>query len=737
MGAFFFCHMMSDEVPDFLQGDLLGLENSSKQHEEGNSGLHSNAPGADRIFGGFQSKNLSIFSSPFYSSNSPDNNNPNIHTPIDTTQGEFTNFTNNLPPNAHIYDQSPHESSGISIWSDINSGFSNMNLGPNRESNEQEQSDNHKQSDFFNRPAQPTGRFPVSTQRTEIPYNPMVWNGDIYSSGSPLFSDAAPQFSNIYAPHHDQIGSMGHGLESPIRSGQREGSSQRDDFRGIGSGVRSQMTGMRAPIQNGSMFPMYQSHGVMMQPQPIPGQQRVMIPDFTGPTAGRGPIHPPGSPGHQRSASVDTYTESELFGGNMGAEVPTSGGFRHKRNPSATSADIIRDQTTKQISGCRYYANGYCSRGDRCNYDHILPTPNDDKNVARGALPQGRGRRPRGAAPVINDEKTMESRYQSLDQVVGQVYSMCKDQHGCRFLQKKLEEKDNNFEAVNLIFDEVYDHMVELMTDPFGNYLCQKLIEHCDEHQQLIIVQKVAPKLVEISKNMHGTRAVQKMIECLRTPAQIQLVVNALSSSVVELIQDLNGNHVIQRCLHRLSCHDKQFIYDAVAEHAIEVSTHRHGCCVMQRCIDSASNEQKLQLVGQISKNALSLVKDQFGNYVVQYVLELDFSIVRVDLIREFCGHIASLSTQKFSSNVIEKCLNVAVPAVQAELIQEIMQPTTLSLLLQDPFGNYVIQTALSIARPEQYRELVNEIKPLLPALRNTPYGKRIQNKIAKDGLLS
>ena len=63
------------------------------------------------------------------------------------------------------------------------------------------------------------------------------------------------------------------------------------------------------------------------------------------------------------------------------------------------------------------------------------------------------------------------------------------------------------------------------------------------------------------------------------------------------------------------------------------------------------------------------------------------------------------------------------------------MQPNALSMLLQDPFGNYVIQTALGIAKPEQYRRLVEEIKPLLPALRNTPYGKRIQNKIAKDGL--
>ena len=57
--------------------------------------------------------------------------------------------------------------------------------------------------------------------------------------------------------------------------------------------------------------------------------------------------------------------------------------------------------------------------------------------------------------------------------------------------------------------------------DPFGNYLCQKLIEHSDDYQRTAIVQCVAPNLVTISKNMHGTRAVQKMIECLSLPSQV------------------------------------------------------------------------------------------------------------------------------------------------------------------------------------------------------------------------
>ena len=88
---------------------------------------------------------------------------------------------------------------------------------------------------------------------------------------------------------------------------------------------------------------------------------------------------------------------------------------------------------------------------------------------------------------------------------------------------------------------------------------------------------------------------------------QVQLVIESLRPGVVALIRDLNGNHVIQRCLQRLGPEDSQFVYDAAAANAMEIATHRHGCCVLQRCIDFATPAQKQDLVDQIAANALAL----------------------------------------------------------------------------------------------------------------------------------
>ncbi|BGP64704.1 hypothetical protein NBRC10512v2_006069 [Rhodotorula toruloides] len=53
--------------------------------------------------------------------------------------------------------------------------------------------------------------------------------------------------------------------------------------------------------------------------------------------------------------------------------------------------------------------------------------------------------------------------------------------------------------------------------------------------------------------------------------------------------------------------------------------------------------------------------------------------------------------------------------------------------LLRDSFANYVVQTALDYAEPAQRAQLVETIRPILPMIRNTPYGKRIQSKIQRE----
>ena len=318
----------------------------------------------------------------------------------------------------------------------------------------------------------------------------------------------------------------------------------------------------------------------------------------------------------------------------------------------------------------------------------------------------------------------------SIEELTGHIYLLAKDQYGCRLLQRLLDDQKPTL--CDLVFRECYDHINELMTDAFGNYLMQKLIEQCQEQQRIAIINKSSADLVAIALNMHGTRAVQKIVESVSTGNEVEQVIAALRSSVVTLIKDLNGNHVIQRCLHHLNSNDNQFIYDAVSRHCVSVATHKHGCCVLQRCIDYATIAQKRQLVQEIVNNALELVQDAFGNYVVQYVLDLNEASVSAGIVTNLIGHISSLSVQKFSSNVVEKCLELPNDRLRAKMIEELIHAERLPRLLQDPYANYVLQKALTVSKKAQFERLVLAIKPHLVTLKNTSFGKRIQSKIIR-----
>ncbi|KAE8729353.1 hypothetical protein F3Y22_tig00003721pilonHSYRG00346 [Hibiscus syriacus] len=94
-----------------------------------------------------------------------------------------------------------------------------------------------------------------------------------------------------------------------------------------------------------------------------------------------------------------------------------------------------------------------------------------------------------------------------------------------------------------------------------GNYLVQKLLDLCTEEQRLQIVLTVTKEpgqLVRISLNTYGQ--------------QISHVESALRPGILDLVKDLNGNHVLQRCLQCLDKEDNKIIFDAAAKFCVDIA---------------------------------------------------------------------------------------------------------------------------------------------------------------------
>lgn len=417
--------------------------------------------------------------------------------------------------------------------------------------------------------------------------------------------------------------------------------------------------------------------------------------------------------------------------------TPNNYAERERRSSSSASTPKL----------CKFFAQGHCRMDSKCKFSHSENANKSSKamysEMAMRGPSERSGRRNNGGTsqggsnspPPDSNQSSEDDPFPSggklgLEDIRRRVFSMSKDQNGCRLLQEQLCLDQSDMR--DLIFEESLNHLPEMMVDPFGNYLFQKLLERVTETQRTSIVRRVSSNLVPAALNLHGTRSVQKVVEVCGSREQLEVIVNALRDDAVRLCIDSNGNHVIQRALQHMRPVDNQFVFDAVAKECTTVGTHRHGCCVLQRCLDAANKEQKMAVIQQVENHAMKLMQDPYGNYVVQYVLDSCSPLEAAGVIQQPLGHVFELSIQKFSSNVIEKCLEKASIKVREFYLMEIMSCPKIDQMLQDQFANYVVQRALSVCSNEHGLMLVNAIRPHLPGMKNTSGGRRITARILK-----
>lgn len=213
----------------------------------------------------------------------------------------------------------------------------------------------------------------------------------------------------------------------------------------------------------------------------------------------------------------------------------------------------------------------------------------------------------------------------------------------------------------------------------------------------------------------------------------INLVVSILQDHVRTLVEDINGNHAIQKVLFTFRSPNNQFIFDQMAQQCKEIACHKHGCCVMQKCIQGADEGQKSALIDEIIKNTQTFVRNQYGNYVVQYVLDLKDFDVNTRVGQELLGSLIELCNEKYSSNVIEKCLEHNHKEIKNQMVKEMLTADSYLNFLTDQYGNYVIQKTLGVAEKDDLDMLICKIKPEMELLKKeSEFGCKIYNKLVK-----
>lgn len=87
------------------------------------------------------------------------------------------------------------------------------------------------------------------------------------------------------------------------------------------------------------------------------------------------------------------------------------------------------------------------------------------------------------------------------------------------------------------------------------------------------------------------------------------------------------------------------------------------------------------------------------SNYVVQHLVGLKLPRVTETLLERLQGSFVTLSCNKYASNVVEKIILESGEEHSTKIIAELLRSPSASMLLVDPYGNFVIQTALQVSK--------------------------------------
>ena len=351
-------------------------------------------------------------------------------------------------------------------------------------------------------------------------------------------------------------------------------------------------------------------------------------------------------------------------------------------------------------------------------------------------------------------EETLLSRIRSsappaLHEILPDAQSFATDQFGSRFLQQTIESA--SAAETHKLFVSLLPVVARLSTDAFGNYVVQKLLEYLPLEHRVLLGEQLLGQVLTLATHTYGCRVIQKIMDSVGGPrgktlqsdsysgdagrSLLRLLVSELKGSVIQCVEDQNGNHVVQKSIERLALQDVLFIVEEVFSAAERLSLHCYGCRVLQRLLEKLppTGVHAKTLSTELVRVGRSLAFDQYGNYVIQHLLAFGSPETK-DTISKMVAHsVVEFSSHKFASNVAERALVCSTPNGRVKIISAILGDQSgcpLLVLTKDRFANYVVQRCVELSAGEQRTRVLALLRGQLPSLKKVVYGKHIATAV-------
>ena len=194
-------------------------------------------------------------------------------------------------------------------------------------------------------------------------------------------------------------------------------------------------------------------------------------------------------------------------------------------------------------------------------------------------------------------------------------------QRGAKDIEKTLKKSPN--ECITILVNNINVNLTKVMTDVYGNYFCQKIIQASTPNQITLMLNFISKDFIQIAKDYSGTHVLQALLDVVSTQEQETIILNSIKGSELEIAYDNNATHVLQKIIQSIAEERRSSLNEIILGNIKQLSLNSNGICLVKKYIaNNVIIQNKQKLINALTENCLEISQDPYGNYAIQYILD-------------------------------------------------------------------------------------------------------------------
>jgi hypothetical protein len=214
-----------------------------------------------------------------------------------------------------------------------------------------------------------------------------------------------------------------------------------------------------------------------------------------------------------------------------------------------------------------------------------------------------------------------EDRIDFLKTISKSLIKLSSDSIGTYPIQTIIEHLSSKYEKM-IIISGIKDGFEDLIYDPFGCHVLEKLLVCFEDEYILFIYSYIFEKFLYIANNNNGICIIKKILTFTHKKKLHEKIKNIVKENAIYLVQQPYGNFVIQIIVEHWR--DYRDIINLFKGQFFKLSLEKYASNVIERCIEKDEEILNQYIEEIINSNYIyDVMKSNYGNYVIQKAIKL------------------------------------------------------------------------------------------------------------------